>query len=212
MDFQDFLKFVTKFPNIALPARNAHYKMAPQDRIESLKNVNIDDRNPKQAAVLMLLYPKNGKTTLVLIVRNTYKGVHSAQIAFPGGKYESDDENFQNTALRETYEEVGVDPQRINVIMPFTSLYIPVSNYLVNPFLGVSTEEIVFTPDKKEVAEIIELPLLDLLNDNLIVDFNLILSDASAVAVPAFKIGQHMVWGATAMMLNELKEVIKIVL
>ena len=131
MDFQDFLKYVPKFIQVALPASEAHYKMTPFERIESLKNLNIDGINPKKAAVMMLFYPKNGRTHLVLIVRNSYKGVHSAQIAFPGGKYETADITLEKTALRETHEEIGIHPEKIEIIMPFTNLYIPPSNFMV---------------------------------------------------------------------------------
>lgn len=212
MDFYDFLKYVPKLKAIELPASEAHDKMAPLDRIEIMKNLKISSFNPKFAAVMMLFYPKNGKTNLVLIVRNSYKGVHSAQIAFPGGKYESGDKNFEHTALRETFEEIGVHPDRISIIMPFTNLYIPPSNFMVYPFLGICKEEIIFIPDGNEVADIIELPLSDFLDDNLIVNTKLINSYTLDIEVPAFKINEHIVWGATAMMLNELKEVLKKVL
>jgi len=212
MDFQDFLKYVPKILEVTLPASEAHYIMAPLERIEAMKNLNIETKNPKTAAVMMLFYPKSGYTHLVLIVRNSYQGVHSAQIAFPGGKYESKDENFQNTALRETYEEIGIHPDRIEIVMPFTNLYIQPSNFIVYPYLGICREEIIFNPDNNEVAEIIELPLSDFLNDNLIVSIKIATSYSDEIEVPAFKINEHIVWGATAMMLNELKEVIKKVL
>ncbi|NDP26762.1 MAG: CoA pyrophosphatase [Flavobacterium sp.] len=212
MDFQEFLKYVPKVLEVTLPASEAHYKMASLTRIESMKNLKISSVNPKSAAVMMLFYPKKGRTHLVLIVRNSYEGVHSAQIAFPGGKYESKDENFQNTALRETHEEIGITPEIIEVIMPFTNLYIQPSNFMVYPFLGICREEIIFIPDSNEVANIIELPLLDFLSDELIVSVKLSTSYATDIDIPAFKINEHIVWGATAMMLSELKEVLKMVL
>lgn len=212
MDFQDFLKYVPKLIEVTLPASEAHYKMAPLERIESLKNLNISSINPKSAAVMMLFYPKKGYTHLVLIVRNSYEGVHSAQIAFPGGKFELNDESFQNTALRETHEEIGIPPESIEIIMAFTNLYIQPSNFMVYPFLGICREEINFIPDSNEVASIIEFPLSDFLNDELVVSVKLSTSYAADIAVPAFKINEHIVWGATAMMLSELKEVLKKVL
>jgi 8-oxo-dGTP pyrophosphatase MutT (NUDIX family) len=209
MDFQDFLKFVPKILEVSLPAKEAHFKMVPLSRIESLKNQDLDGFNPKAAAVMMLFYPKKGKTHLVLIVRNSYDGVHSAQIAFPGGKYEEEDENYEKTALRETQEEIGINQNDIKLIRPFSQLYIQASNFLVHPFLGFCKDEIVFIPDDNEVSQIIELPLTDFLNDNLIVSATLSTSYAKNIEVPAFNIDGHIVWGATAMMLSELKEVLK---
>lgn len=209
MDFQDFLEYVPKLMEVSLPAEEAHFKMAPLERIESMKNLKIETKNPKTAAVMMLFYPKNGLTHLVLIVRNSYQGVHSAQIAFPGGKYEPKDQIFENTALRETHEEIGIAPASIQIMRPFTRLYIPPSNFMVHPFLGISKEELVFIPDSNEVADIIELPLSVFLGDDILVNVNLSTSYAENVEVPAFKIEDHVVWGATAMMLSELKEVLK---
>jgi 8-oxo-dGTP pyrophosphatase MutT (NUDIX family) len=212
MNFQEFLKYVPKLLEVDLPASEAHYKMAPLERIESLKNLNPEGKNPKNAAVMMLFYPKNGTTHLVLIVRNSYEGVHSAQIAFPGGRYEIEDENFENTALRETHEEIGITPSKMKIIRPFTQLYIQPSNFMVYPFLGISNEELNFIPEVAEVADIIELPLSVFLDDKIVVSVNISTSYAKNISVPAFNINEHIVWGATAMMLNELKEVLKEVL
>lgn len=212
MDFQDFLVHVPKLMEVGLPASEAHFKMAPLERIESMKNLKIETKNPKTAAVMMLFYPKNGLTHLVLIVRNSYQGVHSAQIAFPGGKYEPRDQVFENTALRETHEEIGIPPGSIEILKAFTRLYIPPSNFMVHPFLGISKEELVFVPDSSEVADIIELPLSVFMGDDILVSVNLTTSYAENIMVPAFKIEEHIVWGATAMMLSELKEVLKKVL
>ena len=212
MDFQDFLADVPKLMEVGLPASEAHFKMAPLERIESMKNLKIETKNPKTAAVMMLFYPKNGETHLVLIVRNSYQGVHSAQIAFPGGKYEPRDQIFENTALRETHEEIGIPPDSIEILKAFTRLYIPPSNFMVYPFFGICRDEIVFVPDTSEVADIIELPLSVFMGDDILVSVNLTTSYAENIMVPAFKIEEHIVWGATAMMLSELKEVLKKVL
>lgn len=212
MDFQDFLATVPKIEVAMLPAKEAHFKMVPFDRLESLKNQHLESLNPKTAAVLMLLYPKNRTTHLVLIVRNSYEGIHSAQIALPGGKYEANDQNYKNTALRETHEEIGIHPENIEIIREFTQLYIQASNFLVFPFLGISKDEVLFVPNPDEVAQIIELPLADFLDDSLIVITTLSTSYAKNIEIPAFQIGEHIVWGATAMMLSELKEVLKKVL
>lgn len=210
MNFQDFLRYVPHLIPVALPAVSAHLKMAPKERIEALKNPDLKIENPRIAAVMMLLYPKNGKTHLVLIVRNAYNGVHSSQIAFPGGKYESTDADYKETALRETHEEVGITPDKIEVIKQFTPMYIPPSNFLVHPFLGISKEELLFYPDIREVADIIELPLSVFLNDEIFIEATLSTSYGNNIVVPAFNIQNHIVWGATAMILSELRDVLQI--
>jgi 8-oxo-dGTP pyrophosphatase MutT (NUDIX family) len=209
MDFKDFLQHVPDLIPVELPALSSHLKMAPKERIESLKNHDFKAENARIAAVMMLFYPKNGKTHLVLIVRNAYNGVHSSQIAFPGGKYETTDANFEETALRETHEEVGVMPNKIEVIKHFSPMYIPPSNFLVHPFLGISKEELSFYPDVREVADIIELPLSVFLDDEIIIEATLSTSYGNNILVPAFNIQNHIVWGATAMILSELRDVLK---
>ncbi|AWK05116.1 coenzyme A pyrophosphatase [Flavobacterium crocinum] len=209
MNFQDFLKYVPNIIPVKLPAVESHLKMAPKERIEGLKNLDINALNPRMAGVMMLFYPKQEKTHLILIVRNTYEGVHSAQIAFPGGKFEKDDFNFENTALRETHEEVGIEREKIEVIKSFSAMYIPPSNFLVHPFLGIAKEELSFYPDIREVAGIIELPLSVFLNDEIIIEARLSTSYGANILVPAFNIQNHVVWGATAMILSELRDVLK---
>ena len=209
MDFQDFLQYVPNLIPVPLPGVTAHIKMAPKERIQALKNQDFKIENPRIAAVMMLFYPKNENTHLVLIVRNAYKGVHSSQIAFPGGKYETTDADYQETALRETQEEVGIAREKIKVIKQFSPMYIPPSNFLVHPYLGISKEELVFSPDSREVADIIELPLAVFLDDKIIVEATLSTSYGDNILVPAFDIQNNMVWGATAMILSELREVLQ---
>jgi 8-oxo-dGTP pyrophosphatase MutT (NUDIX family) len=212
MQFDDFLQFTPKILNVELPATMAHEKMTPTIRVDLLKKINPDTINAKKAAVMMLFYPKNNQTHLVLILRNSYNGVHSSQIAFPGGKPEIIDVDLKETALRETYEEIGVLPDKIEVIRSFTEVYIPPSNYLVHPFLGISNQELQFIRQEEEVAGIIEFPLIDFLDDGIIQNKRLDTSYATNFEVPGFLVNEHFVWGATAMILSELKETIKMVL
>lgn len=213
MLFSDFTnKYIPKLLSEPLPGVNAHLIMAPQGRQPTLLPDYYKDLNPRASAVMILVYPRDGYATIVLTKRHTYQGVHSAQVSFPGGKAEPSDTGLRNTALRETFEEVGVAPNAVTVVMQFTDLYIPPSNFLVSPFLGVLTSEPVFNPSINEVAEIIELPLDKLLDDTLVLNAALETSYAPLSKVPAFNVNGHIVWGATAMILSEFKEVLKKVL
>ncbi len=209
MLFQDFIKYVPKIEKEKLLAADAHAKMAPLERISFLKEMNYENRNPREAAVLMLFYPKNGVTHLALIVRNTYPGVHSSQIGFPGGKVEIEDKDLEETALRETHEEVGIPSHKIQIVKPFSKVYIPPSNFLVSPFMGISHEGLSFIPDFDEVKSVLELPLFSFLDDNSITNVKMTTSYATDIEVPAFMVEKYIVWGATAMMMSELKEAVK---
>ena len=212
MDFSDFLKYVPKIAKESLPATKAHAKMVPPERIDFLKNHDFLNVVPKKAAVLMLLYPKQNITHLALIIRNSYPGIHASQIAFPGGKVEVYDADLSETALRETHEEIGVPSHLVKMIKACSEVYIPPSNYLVSPFLGFSETELSFTLNPEEVSGLIELPLYEFLDDSIIVNVDMSTSYATNISVPAFQINEHLVWGATAMMMSELKEIIKKVL
>jgi 8-oxo-dGTP pyrophosphatase MutT (NUDIX family) len=212
MHFNEFLKYTPKIQNVELPATIAHLKMVPPNREELLKNTDFTIVPPKKAAVMMLFYPKNFHTHLALILRTSYNGVHSSQIAFPGGKVEHDDINLQHTALRETQEEIGIPSNAINVVRSFTEVYIPPSNFMVYPFLGYSTNELKFTLQEDEVAGIIEFPLVDFLDDTILTSKTMKTSYAGSIDVPGFQVNEHFIWGATAMILSELKETLKMVL
>ncbi len=162
---------------------------------------------------MALFYP-NAKnlTHLLLILRKTYKGVHSNQIALPGGKVETSDVDLLATALRETHEEVGVRPEHISVIRSLSEVYIPPSNFEVYPYVGLYKEPLPFILQESEVASLLEVSLIDFLDDANIFEQNLSTSYAENIDIPAFKLNGYTVWGATAMMLNEIKEMLKQVL
>ena len=208
MLFTDFIKYLPKIEKETLLSTDAHAKMAPLERISYLKQENYIDKNPRKAAVLMLFYPKDSVTHLALIVRNTYPGVHSSQIGFPGGKVEDFDVDLMETALRETHEEVGIPPEKIQIVKPFSEIYIPPSNFLVAPFMGISKEELTFIPDLDEVKRVLEFSITDFLDEKSITKVKMSTSYATDIEVPAFMVDKYIVWGATAMMMNELKETI----
>jgi 8-oxo-dGTP pyrophosphatase MutT (NUDIX family) len=209
MLFSEFINLLPKVLKEQLPAFSAHIKMAPEGRKTSLAPDYYLKYNPRRSAVLMLVYEDGGKANLVLTKRNTYEGVHSAQISFPGGKMELTDKDLSYTALREANEEIGVRPEDVHLAMPFSEIYIPPSNFLVAPYLGILQGTPEFVPDPREVSEIIALPLSMLLDDTILISAPIQTVSAMSATVPAFLVNGHVVWGATAMILSELKETIK---
>jgi 8-oxo-dGTP pyrophosphatase MutT (NUDIX family) len=212
MTFINFFDATSAISEVELPSITSHIKMAPLERVKSLQEPIYSSLTAKKAAVMMLFYPKERETHLVLIKRNSYPGVHSSQIAFPGGKVDPEDVDYRQTALRETFEEIGISEDKISVVKDFTPLYIPPSDFLVYPFMGVCSTEIEFVLQQEEVAGIIEVPLKTLLDDAIISNKILDTSYAKSLELPVFEIEGHIVWGATAMMLSELKDVLKVVL
>lgn len=208
MLFSEFTNLLPKLLKEQLPAFAAHLKMAPEGRKTSLTPDYYQQYNPRKSAVLMLVYNDCNEATLVLTKRNSYVGVHSAQISFPGGKMELTDKDLAYTALREANEEIGVNPEDVHLAMPFSQIYIPPSNFLVAPFLGILQTEPVFAPNAREVSEIIALPVSQLLDDATRV-YAPVQFPQGSMEVPAFMVNGHTVWGATAMILSELKETIK---
>jgi len=208
MLFDRFLELIPKIEKEPLLSSEAHLKMAPLERLKYYENYDYSIHNPRKSAVLSLFYPKDTQTNLLLIVRSEYPGIHSAQISFPGGKMETFDTCLQETALRETEEEVGISRAKIEIIKPFSELYIPPSNFLVSPFIGFTTETIVPKIDTREVSHILELPVYDLLDNRLISSVKLSTSYAQDIEVPAFIFLDHIIWGATAMILSEIKDTI----
>ncbi|GAA3621667.1 CoA pyrophosphatase [Flavivirga jejuensis] len=167
-------------------------------------------KKAKRAGVLALFYPgTNKETKLVLILRKTYKGVHSAQVAFPGGKLEKEDASLEVAAVRETFEEVGVPIDSIEIIRELSQVYIPPSNFYVQPFFGITKRTPSFIKQDDEVEAIIEIELQHFLDDNILITKKVLTSYSVEVEVPAFKLNGHVVWGATAMMLSEMKDLLK---
>ena len=160
----------------------------------------------RDAAVLLLLYPRSQRHDwhLTLIKRPDYDGVHSGQIAFPGGRREGD-ESLTETALREAREEIGIDPGQVTLLGELTAFFVFASNHLVHPFVGHTERRPAFVPCPVEVAQIIEIPLSHLLAPTSLRQETRKLRWGPA-RIPYFAVDEHKVWGATAMMLAEFLE------
>ena len=191
-----------------LPGREVQYQMAHVIR----RRYEPAPPNARKAGVLALSYPKASGWHIVLIERNSSHpdDRHGGQISFPGGKFEEGDRNLADTALREAHEEVGVDPSTVTLIGELTELYIPVSNFLVKPYVGYTTITPEFRPQLSEVRAIVEAPveLLRKPEARQVTDLQLA-ENITLRKVPYFNVEDRIVWGATAMMLNELLEVMK---
>ena len=209
MTLKDFEELIPKIKKSSLPGIDSQFKLAPSIRKKLGKSINLSKRNPKKAAVLSLLFPdSNGVMKMIFMLRKTYEGVHSNQIGFPGGKIEIDDACLQATALRETFEEIGVHSKEITVLKELTDVYIPPSNFLVKPFLGVVKQQPSYTLEEKEVERLIEIPLQEILSDDFVTSKIINTSYAQDIEVPIFKFNEEIIWGATAMMLSEIKDLI----
>ena len=210
MKFQEFENKIVKITKLKLPGEVAQFKMAPMERLVALKKIAIEKETVRKAGVLVLFYPsETNQTMLALILRKTYKGVHSAQIGFPGGKYENEDTSLKETALRETEEEIGVLRNTVSVLKKLTEVYIPPSNFFVQPYLGITKNTPNFILQEEEVETLIEVPLIHFMDDTFKIHQNLTTSYAKNIIVPAFLLNNYLVWGATAMMLSEVREMLK---
>jgi len=212
MTFETFKSLIPKIQKMLVPGESSHFIMAPEIRKQELYKIKIEEMNPRNAAVLMLFYPREELTYLALILRPTYEGVHSGQVALPGGKVEEFDKNYESAALRETWEEIGVKSDLVDVLKQFTKVYIPPSNFWVHPFMGWAKTKPDFVRQEEEVAEVIEVPIAQLLDESKVISKKLSTSYAENIEVPSFELNGYVVWGATAMMLSELKMFLKSVL
>ena len=210
MKFQEFLELVPKLKKTKFDGTLSHLKMMPPNRTALINMAKEKYSSHKKAAVLALFYPCDiGRVNIALILRKTYKGVHSNQVGFPGGKYEDSDGSLEYTALRETEEEVGVSISKIDMITTLTKVYIPPSNYMVYPFFGFCKDHLNFKIQESEVEKMIEIPLDFLLDDKAEIKSEQLTATNKILTVPAFKLGDYHVWGATAMILSELKDLCK---
>ena len=191
-----------------LPGETAHVDMLPLRQVssEALKKA----KNYRLSAVLLLLHEIEGQPHFVLTKRNQYNGKHSGQISFPGGKVEANDPDTNYTALRETHEEIGIQPNHVEMMGRLTEVYIPVSNFLIHPYIGYSKQALTTQADPREVSQVIHASTDALLDDSnkiatrIKLDNGMVLKD-----IPAFDFDGHIVWGATAIILNEFKTLLK---
>jgi 8-oxo-dGTP pyrophosphatase MutT (NUDIX family) len=198
----DNLVNILKLSIKKLHGKKSQYKMAPSDR-----ELRITIKETRKSAVLILLSEKQNEIYITFIKRQEYNGAHSGQIAFPGGKYDKSDRNIKETAYREAEEEIGISRKDYKIIGNLTNLFIPVSAFDVHPFIAYTKEKLVYKKQEHEVKKIFELKLNDFFNqDNIKTE--IVNKDGINITIPYYFINGNKIWGATAMIMSELVDVI----
>ncbi|QOI98310.1 MAG: CoA pyrophosphatase [Flammeovirgaceae bacterium] len=207
---ESFLKTLTKRLAGKLPGSFAHEPLRAKPVGQVIPRFE-HKTPPRPGSVLILLCPQTDSFIFPLIKRPDYSGLHSGQISLPGGKAESG-ETAVETALREAQEEIGIDPAQVNVLGRLTDFFVVPSNFMVTPVVGFAKATPVFKPDQHEVVKILMGKLSDILDDSAIKSKEIVVANRYTMLAPHFEIDGEIVWGATAMMLNEFRLVLRDVL
>lgn len=204
---QDFYEKIRLRLQQELPGERAHQQMVPT--LSSGQRIKFKYETPaKKGAVLILLYEDEGVLKFPLIQRPVYDGVHSGQVALPGGKFEPGDADLFYTALRETQEEIGVPLSQIQVLGALSEFMVSASNHLVLPVIGYIKAVPQFIPDKQEVEEVFSAEITSLILKESIKSKIIQTNHGHSLMAPYFDIQGRVVWGATAMMLSEFVTII----
>lgn len=209
-----------------LPGQAGQRKLAPDLRVGERARGRVGERESgrkgeresgrtseeesqcRSAAVLILLYPDGDHIHTVFMKRNEYDGPHSGQISFPGGMYEDRDLDLEQTAIRETEEEIGIHAGTMEVLGRLTPLFIPISNFCVTPYVAWMTERPEFHPDSSEVQYLLT-PSLDELLDPAYRRKEVLHRHGRDILTPYILLDEDILWGATAMILSEFMELIE---
>ena len=189
-----------------LPAHESHSKVMQHRK--SLDQLGELPQGARRSAVLILLYPTNEELHTVFILRQSYKGVHSGQIGLPGGKVEPEDISLRDTALREANEELNIQREELELLGELSPLYVPPSNFVIHPFVAFQQNRPEFVPQEREVAAIIEYPIKELLGEEKLIDTTVEVINGK-LKVKGFNLQEKILWGATAMIIQELIDVLE---
>ena len=205
MDFQHFITQLEITITNYLPGEESQQKM----RVNYDQSIELpfSKNNSTASAVLILLYLEDNEIRFFLTKRSNELEHHKGQISLPGGTQEENEE-LTHTALRETQEEIGINKTSISIIGSMTPLFVPVTGFMIHPFIGYSSNKLEPTPDPSEVEAIFSVNISDLLNEtNQTIEKRNI--RGYDVEVPYFKLNNYEVWGATSMILSEFRDLIK---
>ncbi len=207
MKFQQFTQQLKeRLTSYPLPGQDAQYLMAGENIKH--KRINLSALSHyKKSAVCLLFYPKQGEVCFVLIKRPATHQYHAGQIALPGGSCDGD-ETYEQTALRELFEETGASLSTDALVGRLTPLYIPVSNFYIQPIVACIDAQPVFNPHTEEVAELIEYPLKGILDESIVSETTVKLIEGIKINAPYFNVQGNVLWGATAMLLSEVKQLL----
>ncbi len=190
-----------------LPGAAAH---APYKRYRQQFEESHAAQAKRPAAVAIHLYPQNGLWHFILIERSTYNGQHSGQMAFPGGKPDPTDPHLEFTARRESLEEIGIPTDQGQHLKILSKVWIPVSGFEVSPYVFLHEQAPLLQPDPREVQEIISVSVSDLLADSSLTSKDIEIPGGQVLeAHPCFLLNNKIVWGATALMLNEVRMLLR---
>ncbi len=207
MDTQRLLERIRNRLGGSLPGSRAHEPLRAKPLGNSIPKFE-HTLPPKPGSVLLLLSPQSDTFIFPLIKRPDYSGLHSGQVSFPGGKAETG-ETAVETALREAKEEIGVDPSAVRVIGQLSSFFVIPSNFMVTPVVGYTQSSVELIPDRHEVARILFGKIADLVGDEAVKTKQIQVAGRYTMEAPHFEIDGEIVWGATAMMLNEFRLILK---
>jgi len=170
---------------------------------------HVDDPTATPAAVLILVYERDGEAHMLFTKRTDQVEHHKGQISFPGGASDEEDDCLMTTALRETYEEIGVRPEHVDILGQLDEM-VTISDFRVTPFVGILAfaQEYPFVVNEQEVAQVVQVPLAYLLDEGNM-ELELRQHEGREVLVPAFSYDGHRIWGATARMLHQLIELLR---
>jgi 8-oxo-dGTP pyrophosphatase MutT (NUDIX family) len=184
---------------------SSHLKMAPEHRLEQLKSGKEPTQDARKSAVLILFFHEDEVLKMIVIRRSVYVGIHSGQIAFPGGRYEEEDGNVQVTALREIEEEIGITKDKIEIIGRLSDIYVPPSNFLISVFVGYLSDKPIYKIDEREVDDVIEIPFSDFFKQDVIKKKDFYVNSIKATSnAPYYDVTNAEIWGASAMVISEL--------
>lgn len=210
IDFKDIQSLKLRLSE-PLPGITSHLKMAPEHRAKELEDASLKKPAAKKSAVMILFFiDKQKNTKIIFIRRSDYVGIHAGQMGLPGGRYEEADKETLITALRETTEEIGIPAKKIEVLGKLSGIYIPPSNFFVDPYIGFLKEKPEYTIDAREVKEVVEINLSDLIKEDAVRYKHFVThGKAQTTLAPYYLIDNVEIWGATAMIISELIDIIK---